>query len=151
MRAFAASEDHMIIRMYSQMSSGRHDGRTWPAPGVEFEVPDWEGRDLVDGGNAVMVSDKPTADYVPPPDVTPSAEPQPWPPYEPGRLAGPVPAAPDPEPDGVVEGTSSLEPPKAVQPKGDWVAWAVAQGAVSEEEASGLTKQQLMEAYGQRA
>lgn len=144
----------MIIRMFHQMSSGRHDGRVWPAPGVDFEVPDWEGRDLVAGGNAVMVSDKPTAAYETPPDVKPGPEPQQWPPYEPGRFAGPVQPEPEPEPEPEVErfteGRSSLEPPKAAQPKSDWVDWAVAHG-VSEEEANALTKQQLMEAYGQRA
>jgi hypothetical protein len=145
--------------MYNQMSSGRHDGRTWPPPGVDFEVPDWEGQDLVDGGNAVLVSDKPTPAYETPPDVKPSPEPQQqWPPFEPGRLAGPAPApapAPEPEdePDDEAEqaGGSADEAPKAGQPKSDWVDWAVAQGGISEEEASGLTKQQLMEAYGQRA
>ena len=139
----------MIIRMFHQMSSGRHDGRTWPPPGVDFEVPDWEGHDLVDGGNAVMVSDKHTEPYTPPPETPPAPEPQQWPPYEPGRLAGPAPAAEAPEEE---HGTAQepTEPPKAGQPKSDWVDWAVANG-VSEEEASALTKQQLMEAYGQRA
>ena len=134
----------MIIRMFNQMSSGRHDGRPWPPPGVDFEVPDWEGRDLVDGGNAVMVSEKPTPAYVPPPDLPPSPEPQQWPPFEPGRLAGP--AQPVPEPEPVLQ---AAEPPRPASPKAEWVAWAVRNG-VSDEEASQLTKQQLMEAYGQR-
>lgn len=141
----------MIIRMYHQMSSGRHDGRAWPPPGVDFEVPDWEGHDLVQGGNAVVVSEKETPAYTPPPEVPPGPEPQPWPPYEPGRLAGPA-AAPEPAPEPAAEPVLGVapEPPRPGQPKADWVSWAVSNG-VSEEEASQLTKQQLMEAYGQRA
>lgn len=139
----------MIIRMFHQMSSGRHDGRRWPPPGVDFEVPDWEGHDLVDGGNAVMVSEKETPEYVPPPDLPPAPEPQQWPPYEPGRLAGP--SQPEPAevtPADVVPDVIA-EPPRPGSPKADWVAWAVENG-ISDEEASQLTKQQLMEAYGQR-
>lgn len=42
----------MIIRMKQQMSGGRHDGKPWPPPYTPFEVPDWEGRDLILGGMA---------------------------------------------------------------------------------------------------
>lgn len=42
----------MLIRMKQQMSGGRHDGKPWPPPFTPFEVPDWEGRDLILGGMA---------------------------------------------------------------------------------------------------
>lgn len=42
----------MLIRMRWQMSGGRHDGRPWPPGGIDFDVPRWEGEDLIRGGMA---------------------------------------------------------------------------------------------------
>jgi hypothetical protein len=47
----------MLVRMRYQMSGGRHDGRPWPPLGVDFEVPDWEGRDLIRGEMADPADD----------------------------------------------------------------------------------------------
>lgn len=136
----------MIIRMFHTMSSGRHDGRVWPPAGVDFEVPDWEGEDLVNGGNAYKVSDSlveeenPEAplddlkaaavDYA---ESVPEPEPAPEPDNE-------VPVGVQPEVPG---------PPRPAASKQDWIEWALSQGA-DQIAAMNATKQQLMELYGQR-
>ncbi len=138
----------MIIQMLSNMSSGRHDGRPWPAAWTDFEVPDWEGEDLVNGGNAIKVSDSaeqqedPAApledlkeaavEYAESEAVT---EPEPEPEAEVDPLADPV----------VTEGG----PPKPAASKQEWIDYAVSQGA-EWIAATNSTKQQLMETYGQR-
>ena len=121
----------MIIRMLSSMSSGRHDGRVWPPAGVNFEVPDWEGEDLVRGGNAVMVigsDEEKQAKAV-------AAEP-----------AEPAEPAEDSEDSGPQE---DGQPPRPAASKQEWIDWAVSQGA-NDVDAMNATKQQLMETYGQR-
>lgn len=40
------------IRMRHQISGARHDGRAWPPPDTDFEVPEWEAHDLFRGGHA---------------------------------------------------------------------------------------------------
>ena len=42
----------MLVRMISQISGGRADGRIWPEAGSVFETTDAEGFDLVRGGMA---------------------------------------------------------------------------------------------------
>jgi hypothetical protein len=55
--------------MIQQMSGPRHDGSDWPAFGAEFEVPDWEGPELVAGGLAVPVAEERKVEVAaPPPD-----------------------------------------------------------------------------------
>ena len=130
----------MIIQMLANMSSGRHDGRVWPPAWTDFEVPDWEGRDLVAGGNAIFVADSwPAA-----PEPEPVSEPLPHlhelPESEPESVS-------EPEEEPVQESPGG--PPRPAAPKADWVDWAMANG-VGEDEANGMTKQQLMELYGQR-
>ena len=49
------------VRMIQYISGGRHDGRNWPDPmnsdGI-IDVPDWEARDLIIGGNAYPVEER---------------------------------------------------------------------------------------------
>jgi len=124
----------VIVRMLFSMSSGRHDGRVWPLPGVNFEVPDWEGEDLVKGGNAVMVVGADT-------EPVSVLEPEPVPVPEPE----PVEAETEVEPEPVSAGG----PPRPAAPKAEWIEWAIQQGA-DQIAAENATKQQLMEIYGQR-
>lgn len=138
----------MIVQMLFSMSSGRHDNRVWPPPGVDFEVPDWEGEDLVNGGNAIKVADSPgpvpaqVQVQIQVPEPVPEPEPAP----EPVEVADrePVPdmkLEPEPEVPG--------GPPRPAAPKAEWVEWALQQGA-DQIDANNATKQQLMELYGQR-
>lgn len=48
----------MKVRMVTQMSGVRHDGRHWPGPGNELEVGDEEGAALVHSGIAVPVEER---------------------------------------------------------------------------------------------
>ncbi len=128
----------MIIQMLANMSSGRHDGRVWPPAWTDFEVPDWEGRDLVAGGNAIFVADSWPAAPEPEPVLVPEPE---------SELVTEPESAPEPEEEPVQESPGG--PPRPAAPKADWVDWAMANG-VGEDEANGMTKQQLMELYGQR-
>ena len=124
------------VQMTVTMSGARADGRPWPAAGLPLVVDDWEAEHLVRGDMARYVADAPPAPE--PVNVQVAFSP------EQGVLepAGP----PEPEAQDSVD----VPAPKPVQPKADWVAWAVAQGA-DEEEANGLTKAELMERYGDRA
>jgi hypothetical protein len=55
--------------MVQQMSGPRYDGTDWPDHGVDFEVPDWEGRELCAGGLAVPVAEERKVEIAaPPPD-----------------------------------------------------------------------------------
>jgi len=133
----------VIIQMLSNMTSGRHDGRQWPAPWTDFEVPDWEGEDLVFGGNAIKVSDSPE------PKEDPDA------PLEDLKVAAveyaesEAHAEPDPEPEPETEVKAEGGPPKPAASKQEWIDYAVNQGA-EWIAATNSTKQQLMEQYGQR-
>jgi hypothetical protein len=48
----------MKIRMLEQRSGPRYDGRSWPLPGADFDVPDEEGAGLCAQGSAVPVAVK---------------------------------------------------------------------------------------------
>lgn len=138
----------MIIQMLSNMTSGRHDGRLWPAPWTDFEVPDWEGEDLVFGGNAIKVSDsaEETVEEQAPLEELKSAA------VEYAESETETPADPEPEAEAdpladpvKVEGG----PPRPAASKQEWIDYAVNQGA-EWITATNSTKQQLMEQYGQR-
>lgn len=149
------------VQMLVHITGGRADGSTWPFPGhaEPLKVTQAEAEDLYraqlarpwPGGE-----DEPEAEPVqvpePPVEVAePPAEPaQQWPPPEPGRMG----VQPPPEPAPVPEAAEPVVvaepvPPRPGSPKVEWAAWALTRGA-SEEEAAGLTKQQLMEKYGVR-
>jgi len=53
----------MLIRMRFQMSGGRHDNRPWPPAGTDFEVPAWEGRDLIRGEMADPADEQARKDW----------------------------------------------------------------------------------------
>lgn len=46
----------MKVRMVTQMSGVRHDGRPWPGPGNDLDVTNEEGAYLVHNGIAVPVT-----------------------------------------------------------------------------------------------
>ena len=70
----------MRIRMLVEKTGPRHDGRFWPGPGGEIDVPDEEGAALCAQGDAAPVA-QPDADVetrrvsasVPAADVAPKA------------------------------------------------------------------------------
>lgn len=137
--------------MLSNMSSGRHDGRPWPAAWTDFEVPDWEGQDLVDGGNAIFVRDSPSAKdekdpEAPLEDLKVAAVDYADSEASDGDADDDDDADDEPETDG---GQQAGGPPKPSSTKQEWVDYAVSQGA-EWIDASNSTKQQLMERYGQR-
>lgn len=119
----------MIIQMIYSMSGGRYDDRSWPPPGVNFEVPDEEGAGLVACQAAIMVA--PSAVAPEPAPAAPEPEPEPV----------PVPKATPPVPE--------LSQPAPADPKAAWVDYAVSLGA-SRSEAEDHTKAQLQAAYGGR-
>jgi len=145
----------VIIRMLWNMSAGRHDGRVWPPAGADFEVPDWEGEDLVNGGNAIKVADSAEAETDAPLEDLKSAAVE----YAESETASEPEPETEPEPEAEAEADDEDEdddggevgdgPPKPAAPKQDWVDWAVHQGA-EWVTATNSTKQQLMEQYGQR-
>lgn len=52
----------MRVRMLYYISGGRHDGTRWPDPQREspfIDLADWEGRDLIRGGMAVIAQERP--------------------------------------------------------------------------------------------
>lgn len=106
------------VRMVADRTGGRYDGQDWPPPGGEFDVPGTEAEALLAQGDAV------TAD-----------QPEP-------EAAAEAPETPQdaPEPPVVTQ-------PAVNDPKGAWVDHAVAQGA-PQEVAESLTKQQLIDQYG---
>ena len=130
------------VLMIVTMSGTRADGRPWPAAGQVLDTEDWEAEHLVRGTIAVpwQEAEQPVQQEEPEPvqqdyfRPVGSPDPSVTPPVE-ADSAGPV------------ERPSS---PKPVQPKADWVAWAVSQGA-AEEDVRDLTKAELMERYGDRA
>ena len=135
--------------MFSNMTSGRHDGRVWPPAGVDFEVPDWEGEDLVNGGNAVKVADSPGAGVDTPLEDLKEAA------VEYAEAETPEPE-PEPEAEADVEADpladpvkTEGDPPRPAASKQEWIDYAVNQGA-DWIAANNSTKQQLMEQYGQR-
>lgn len=119
----------MWVRMIEGISGGRHDGTPWPPKGGLLQVPDWEGEQLVRGQLAM-----PAAPPPPPKQLAAIEETAP-------SVAEVVVTAPPTADD--------LAAPSPSDPKSDWVAYAVSQGA-SEAEAENLTKTQLQSAFGGR-
>lgn len=68
----------MRVRMVQQVS-GTRDGASWPAPGTEVDLPDFEARALISGGAAVGTEDQGRTVLVPPAGV-----------HVPGRTAMPA-------------------------------------------------------------
>jgi hypothetical protein len=158
------------------ISGSRHDDRPWPPPGVMFEVPDWEGRDLIRGGNAVPANNAARRAYedlewgtenpepagtqqLPgtPPATTAAPDPAPEPaaPEDSANShASPAADVPGAGPDQAQEpapasGPSPAEVPGPSAPKQAWIDYAIAQGA-AEGTASAMTKADLMSKYGGR-
>lgn len=48
----------MRIRMLVEKTGPRYDGRSWPGPGGEIDVPDEEGAGLCAQGDAAPVAQK---------------------------------------------------------------------------------------------
>jgi hypothetical protein len=107
------------IRMIAQRTGPRYDGRPWPGPGGEINVPDEEGRALCAQGDAVPVAQ---------PDVDVE------------KRHDPPPAPPAPEPPA--SGKPAVNAPKA-----DWVAYAESKGLASAD-ADAMTKEQLVKRFG---
>lgn len=68
----------MKVRLTQQLQGAR-DGRDWPEPGTEVDLPDDEARALITGGSAVDPSEQRATVLVPPLGV-----------HTPGRTAMPV-------------------------------------------------------------
>jgi len=134
------------MQMTATISGTRGNGEAWPPAGSPLVVDDWEADHLMAGD---LARPWPGA-----PEPEPETEPEAAPPQDYFRPIGaPDPAtepAPEPVPEaGIPPEAADGGAPKPVQPKADWVAWAVAHGA-SEQEANEATKAQLMELYGDR-
>lgn len=68
----------MKVRLTQQIQGDR-DGRAWPEPGTEVDLPDAEARSLISGGSAVEAGHKADTVLVPPMGV-----------HTPGRVAMPA-------------------------------------------------------------
>jgi hypothetical protein len=131
------------MQMTATISGTRGNGQPWPPAGHPLTVADWEADQLIAGDLARPWPADPEADPVPAAQPEQQAQQDYFRPIgSPDPVSEPAPE-PEPEPD-------QADAPKPVQPKADWVAWAVAHGA-SEQEANEATKAQLMEQYGDRA
>ena len=156
----------MRVKMLHYISGGRWDDRDWPPGGGEIEVPDWEGADLIAGGNAIPAGAAPRASAEPEAVAAPaSTEPGAGaaaPPDEgtqqlPGQPPEPEPVLPpppdrDPEPEpepALPPEAAGPEPPQPSDLKQAWIDWAVTQGA-DPEQAAAMTKADLMSRYGGR-
>jgi hypothetical protein len=117
------------VQMLVTISGSHASGNPWPPAGGTIELDDWESDHLILGEMARPVGD------VPPPEPEPEPE-----------TPEPVSEGEEPAPSGEVP-TSA---PKGIQPKADWVAWAMVNG-LTEDEANQLTKAELMEQFGARA
>ena len=116
----------MRVRMLHFISGGRYDGRDWPPGGGEIEVPDWEGADLIAGGNAVPAGGAPRASAEPEAPAAPaSTEPGAGaaaPPDEgtrqlPGQPLEPAPAPePEPEPEPILPPPPERDPEPEPEP-----------------------------------
>jgi hypothetical protein len=163
----------MMVRMISQISGGRADGRIWPPANGLVEVPDAEGADLVRGAMAwpgdnfaaerleemgVVVPDyvgEPPADAEPAADGEPAAGEA-----EPSEAAGPpdaeagTEAAADGEAEAGPQSPPAADDPALLMPaphdiKQRWIDYAVSQGE-DPETARDMTKADLMSKYGGR-
>jgi hypothetical protein len=94
------------------ISGGRHDGRDWPQPDVPIEVPDWEGEDLIRGGNAVRVAAPALVSGSPPPP--PQSQQLPG---QPPRLQ-PLPGTPPVPETAHLNETAASPAAQATQPEG---------------------------------
>jgi hypothetical protein len=138
----------MIIQMAWQMSGGRYDDRSWPPPWTDFEVPDEEGRGLVNCGAAIEVPqlEPLMLKSVPlqPVPVTATAV---------ATSAGGDSGGDDEEDPGQPAGSpvtgNAPALPAPGDPKSAWVDYAVSQG-FSEDEANAMTKTHLLQALGGR-
>jgi hypothetical protein len=139
----------MIIQMILQMSGGRYDDRSWPPPWTDFEVPDEEGRGLIDSGVAAWVADR--AVPVKPAPVTKSAtETVALTAKAAGSATETTALAAQPaEPATAVKPVTHVNVPVPADPKAAWVEYAVSRGA-AQAEAEAMTKSQLQIAYGGR-
>jgi hypothetical protein len=120
----------MIIRMTLAMSGGRYDDRQWPAPGINFEVPEAEGRGLIRCGAALEVE-------------MPAAQ---------ATVATATGTAPSLTAAEIAEAQAqhaAKTGPAPGDPKAAWVDHAVNQG-LSRDEAEAMTKVQLQQGYGGR-
>lgn len=126
----------MWVQMLESISGGRSDGRPWPIAGHLIEVSAREGEQLIRSRLALR--------HPPPPDAPPEPPPPPPPPVpEAAKPPESSQAPPLPVPD------EEVPVPAPSDPKADWVAYAVSQGA-AEADAVALTKNQLQQAYGGR-
>jgi hypothetical protein len=80
--ATAGGWDHtpVRVRMIQQAQHPRHDGRAWPAPGEEFEVPAWEADMLthVDDHHTVPVAARVRSDHDGGPQIETGDGPDTW-------------------------------------------------------------------------
>jgi hypothetical protein len=104
--------------MLAEKTGPRYDGRPWPGPGGEIDVPDEEGAGLCAQGDAAPVA-QPDADV------------------EARAAESPAEA---PEPPGVSK-------PGVNAPKAAWLEYALAQG-LPEDEAAAMSKADLIAALG---
>lgn len=110
--------------MLVEKTGPRYDGRFWPGPGGEIDVPDDEGKALCAQGDARPVARKDA-------DVETRA----------GAQAQPAPQAPE------TAAQPMAAKPAVNDPKDAWVAYAAAQGA-KREDAEAMSKTQLIKQYG---
>ena len=114
--------------MTATISGYRADGNRWPVAGDPLVTDEDEALHLIRGDMA-----------------------RPWPGGDDPPAEEPAPVEEEETPVEEAEAVQSEEePPKAVAPKADWVAWAVSQG-MAEADAQAATKASLMEDYGTRA
>lgn len=121
-----------------------------PPFGAVVTENDDRAAELVDSGFAVYEGEQPKEDWgFPDPDIIPVTEVPPV--TEKPELIDSVQVREPSKETGLIseEAPEPLKRPYANAPKSSWVAWAVSQGA-DEDEASGLTKAELMSRYGER-
>ena len=160
----------MIIRMRYQMSGGRHDGRPWPWPDTDFDVPDCEGTDLIRGEMAVAsgkdaeavmagLAEQPTPGHPSKVDARPAAEQENAGTAEPsGELPSLAPDVAGKDEAGgagnaedeAAESSPVAEAPGPSAPKQAWIDYAVQVQGADVHEASAMTKADLMSRYGGR-
>lgn len=139
------SDKPVWIKFVSYRSGARYDNRDWPAPGVPFEVPEWEAQALVRIKEAVYVADEEVA-LLSEPNVSTVVEPVPDEEPQPQPVPEPVPENAEEKP---AREAPKAEPPKPNAPKAEWVTHAVSQGH-DEAAAQAMTKAELQARYGGR-
>ncbi len=133
----------MIIQMVDHVSGGRHDGRPWPPAWTDFEVPDWEGADLVRAKIAVEIRrEAPPSQRMQEQEI----------PEDPAPVVDdPAAVVEDPAPGEQedVPPAAPADPPQPSDPKQVWTDYAISQG-IDPAMASAWTKQRLMAEFGGR-